>query len=137
MRRWTTDRLIAQEVLRKIPYPEPRRGETILDCGAHIGVFSILAARAGARVLAFEPDPSNFALLKENSKAYPTVTSVPLAIAGTSERRTMGRRIRCTTSGWSFFEPEDAQSVDCISLLEILEKWDIDDVDLLKLNVEG
>jgi len=99
VRRWTTDRLIVNEVLRKIAYPEPRCRQTILDLGAHIGTFSVLAARAGARVLAFEPDASNFALLRTNVSAYPTVEPVPLAVAATSGRRTLRRQSRCTTSG--------------------------------------
>src|SRR5258708_5456294 len=82
VRRWTTDRLIVDEVLRKISYPAAGRGDTVLDLGAHIGSFSLLAARAGARVLAFEPDPSNFSLLEENAAPYAAVEAVPLAVAG-------------------------------------------------------
>src|SRR5712692_4506076 len=138
VRRWTTDRLIVHEVLRKIAYPVPHRGQTILDLGAHIGTFSLLAARAGARVLAFEPDASNFVLLTENVSAYSTVEAVPLAVAGTSGRRTLRRQSRCTTSGWSLCEREgDSQCIDCISLPEIWEQWHLDQIDLLKLNVEG
>jgi FkbM family methyltransferase len=46
-----------------------RRGMTFLDIGAHVGYFSVLAARlVGPRglVLAFEPDPRNFELLLAN-----------------------------------------------------------------------
>lgn len=138
VRRWTTDRLIVDEVVNRIPFPPSRAGDTILDFGAHIGSFSILAARAGARVLAFEPDPSNFALLEENVRPYPAVQAVPLAVAGASGTRTMRRQIRCSTSGWSFLESAgDSQPAVCISLPEILDRWRITHVDLLKLNVEG
>jgi FkbM family methyltransferase len=138
VRRWTTDRLIVNEVFRKISYPTPGPGDTVLDLGAHIGSFSLLAARAGARVLAFEPDPSNFALLTENARGYPAVEAVPLAVSGRAGRRMMGRKIRCSTSGWSFFEANnEAQTVECISLPDILKRWRLDHVDLLKLNVEG
>jgi FkbM family methyltransferase len=138
VRRWTTDRLMVNEVLRKIDYPAPGRGQTILDLGAHIGTFSVLAARAGARVLAFEPDASNFALLKMNLSAYSTVEAVPLAVAGASGRRTLRRQSRFTTSGWSLCEREgDSQCIDCIALPEIWELWHLDHIDLLKVNIEG
>lgn len=33
-----------------------RKGDTVIDCGANIGLFSAVAARKGASVFAFEPD---------------------------------------------------------------------------------
>lgn len=37
-----------------------------IDLGANIGVFSVLAAKCGAEVEAYEPDPESFELLKLN-----------------------------------------------------------------------
>jgi FkbM family methyltransferase len=39
-----------------------------VDVGAHIGRYTLLAAASGARVIAIEPEPSNFALLERNVK---------------------------------------------------------------------
>lgn len=44
-------------------------GDTFVDVGAHVGYYTLLAAKAvgdGGRVYAFEPDPGNFALLVRN-----------------------------------------------------------------------
>jgi len=41
-------------------------GDIVLDIGANIGWYSLLLAREGARVHAFEPDPLNHRLLNEN-----------------------------------------------------------------------
>lgn len=38
----------------------------VIDVGAHIGAFSVLAAARGARVVALEPVQENFQLLEEN-----------------------------------------------------------------------
>ena len=46
-----------------------RPGHVVLDAGANIGYFSVLASHwvgEAGRVFAFEPDPRNFALLKDN-----------------------------------------------------------------------
>jgi FkbM family methyltransferase len=46
-----------------------RPGDTALDIGAHIGFYTLLLARLvgpTGRVLSFEPDPVNFALLQQN-----------------------------------------------------------------------
>jgi FkbM family methyltransferase len=44
--------------------------DRVLDVGGHIGGFTTLAARIGAEVWVYEPDPENFALLEENTAAY-------------------------------------------------------------------
>lgn len=41
-------------------------GCTVLDVGAHIGFYSLLAAKRGARVFAVEADPSNAAMLRHH-----------------------------------------------------------------------
>lgn len=47
-----------------------QEGATVIDVGAHIGSFSIFIASnlKDVKVLAFEPGPDNFILLKENIK---------------------------------------------------------------------
>jgi FkbM family methyltransferase len=46
-----------------------KAGEQVADIGAHIGYFTVLLSRLvgpAGRVVAFEPEPSNFELLKAN-----------------------------------------------------------------------
>lgn len=44
----------------------PRPGELWLDLGANVGAFTVWAIAHGAKVVAFEPEPANFAMLKHN-----------------------------------------------------------------------
>lgn len=44
-------------------------GATVVDCGAHIGLQSMLAAREGGRVIAIEPEPANLDFLRANLEA--------------------------------------------------------------------
>lgn len=42
------------------------KDDLMIDIGANVGLYSIYAAKAGARVLAFEPESQNYALLNRN-----------------------------------------------------------------------
>lgn len=42
------------------------RGDTLFDIGANVGLYSLYAARSGCRVLAFEPEALNHALINRN-----------------------------------------------------------------------
>jgi FkbM family methyltransferase len=51
---------------------ELKEGDVVLDIGANIGYYTLLASRRvgpSGRVFAFEPDPRNFALLRKNLRA--------------------------------------------------------------------
>lgn len=48
-------------------------GETVVDVGAHIGYYTLIAASIvgnKGKVYAFEPDPRNFQLLKKNVREF-------------------------------------------------------------------
>ena len=51
----------------------PREGDIVIDVGAGIGEFTLWCADAGARVIAFEPDPLAFACLEKNTASLPSV----------------------------------------------------------------
>ncbi|MDH5737298.1 MAG: FkbM family methyltransferase [Gammaproteobacteria bacterium] len=54
----------------------------VLDIGANIGYYSLLAASAcGARVMAFEPSASNFALLQHNLRGLDYVETFQVALS--------------------------------------------------------
>lgn len=58
--------------------------EVLFDVGANIGQYSMLAAKAGVRVHAFEPEAQNFALLVRNlalNKLTDQCTAWPVALS--------------------------------------------------------
>jgi len=71
----TTDEKVIPEVLKKCVYERKaidffiNTNEIWLDLGANIGTFSLLCLARGAKVIAFEPEPENFALLNQNLQA--------------------------------------------------------------------
>lgn len=60
-------------------FPSPR---VIVDAGANVGLTSVFYANAyrGAKIIAVEPEPSNFALLKKNVAPYPNIVAVQAAL---------------------------------------------------------
>src|SRR3989338_3786367 len=59
------------------------KGMVVVDIGAHIGYFTRLFSKLvgyGGEVLAFEADPTNFALLSQNTKGFKNVRTAQIAI---------------------------------------------------------
>ena len=72
MRPGSADQFIAREILLwniyRIRDSEIKEDDVVLDVGAHIGLFTLFVHRLvpKGRILAIEPDPDNFHMLKEN-----------------------------------------------------------------------
>ena len=43
-----------------------KHGHTVIDVGAHVGQYTLLAAGIGRTVHSFEPEPKTFAILSGN-----------------------------------------------------------------------
>lgn len=76
--------VIERELLLLLPRSEEvRTGITAVDAGAHVGFFTLqmakLLGRSG-RVYAFEPDPENFSILKENVKDTANIVAEAAAL---------------------------------------------------------
>jgi FkbM family methyltransferase len=52
-----------------------KKDQTCLDVGAHIGYFSLVAAKYAHHVIAFEPSPTTFKMLERNLSLNPTLAS--------------------------------------------------------------
>ena len=65
---------------------EVKKGNVVLDIGANIGYYTLIFAKLvgeNGKVFAFEPDPTNFALLKKNVEmnGYKNVVLVQRAVS--------------------------------------------------------
>jgi FkbM family methyltransferase len=123
--------------LRTDPLP---RGAVVLDVGANLGMFSLHVARdhGAGRVLAFEPFPESFALLKRNAERnrLDAIHPIPLAIAGeagTRELHMQGRHGVHSLFGTS----GDAVRIECITLADAFARFEVARCDFLKLDCEG
>lgn len=115
----------------------------VIDAGAHIGSFSIIAAQKAYRVLAFEPEPGNYQMLKKNMELnhIKNMSIFEMAVSGSSgnqeiciyEDGSTGSHSLCKTDG-SFVKRRKVQT---ISIGDIIEKEKLDRIDFLKLDCEG
>jgi len=70
---------VAEKYLGQTGYA-PREGDVVVDIGAGLGEFTLWCADAGARVIAFEPDPLAFECLTKNAAALENVEMHPFAL---------------------------------------------------------
>lgn len=139
----TDDRHVIYEVFAEAIYPvELRAGSIVLDIGAHIGCFTLLAARQGAHVFGFEPFPSNFAALQRNLSLNAATRAVAfqIAVTGTKETRKMFVPDRGDYTGrFSLHPGRGAQTLEvpCKSLDQVIAENALDRIDLLKVDCQG
>lgn len=113
-------------------------GTTFVDVGANIGVFSIHAARRGARVLAFEPNARNAAHLLAN--AHAADVPVELHPLGLSDRRGHGILQVDPRSSNGFLRADEVEPRPddvVVPLATLYEMVWIRRVDVVKIDIEG
>ncbi len=116
-------------------------GDVILDIGAHVGVFSIYAAKKWpeARILAYEPSATNFERLERNLVLAGVTNVEAFNLAVTADGRDINLSLeRGNTGGTSAFRKvnghlvEHAKSITLDQIIENLER-----VRFLKIDAEG
>jgi FkbM family methyltransferase len=121
-----------------------RAGGVVVDIGANIGVFSLLAAgRQSSWVFAFEPYPENIRFLKQNVSAnrMMNVTICESAVSDLSGWQRLygnpnaaGHSLYATSAVDGY--PGDVR-VPTTTLPEIMDTYLLDRVDFLKMDCEG
>lgn len=117
-------------------------GMTVVDVGAHIGYFTRLFAKytgPTGRVYAFEPDPTNFAFLKKNTKHLNNVNIFQLALADRSGMIDFFHSELKSGCHSTIPSPlrQTKLSVPVCTLDELVKKEKINRVDIIKMDIEG
>jgi len=117
---------------------------TIVDAGANVGAFSLLAARRApnAKVVAIEPFPETRTRLEHHiaSNGLSSRISVrPWALGAADESRFMDVSPGRSQSRGVFEKGQEADGLEvgAISLATLFEREKLDHVDLMKMDIEG
>lgn len=139
----TDDRHVIFELAVQQIYPVAiAPGDVVIDVGAHIGCFTVMAARRGARVLSFEPVPANFARLRRNvvRNGIEGVLLFPFALGERREERAMFLPDDCSHSARYSLHPArggETLRISCLTLDEVVAEHALERIDLLKLDCQG
>lgn len=121
-------------------------GGTFLDVGAHVGYFTLLARHCvgeTGRILAVEPNPAAFAALQSclASNNLDRVQAEPLALTEAEGTLRLyhppaadNRDYNVTCLPRPDWTPVD---VPCRPLDDCLSQWQVNRIDLMKMDVEG
>lgn len=115
-------------------------GRTMVEVGANIGTTTVQAARLGARVIAFEPEPTNYRLLRANVAVNLLDDRVTCVPAGCSSRGGPARLARSAVNAGDHRVSDDGDvGIDLVRLDDALAGHGIDprDVALLWLDTQG
>ncbi len=110
--------------------------EVIVDAGANTGLSAVLFANKypEARIIAVEPDRGNYQQLIRNAENYKNIIPV---LGGIWNRNT--KLDTSAGSGWSV-EVSDAGEggeIEGFSIEELMKIYNLEEIDILKLDIEG
>lgn len=112
----------------------------VLDVGAYTGEWAQhLAERYDPYILAFEPDPQNYATLQKKAAINPKLTPIPYGLGDKDEVV----QISISSMGSSIFNNPNAQTTKNTAEAQIHaidSAWkmlSLSKVDLMKINIEG
>jgi FkbM family methyltransferase len=147
---WSIFLVVLSEEFGKDVYELERSvkpGDTVLDLGAHIGGFTVRAARKigpAGRVIAVEPAPQNYALLRSNLALNDLSNVEALNLGVWKERATLTMHFSGLSGGHSVeegyanvHESGDVAQVPVDSVDGILAERGIERVDFVKMDIEG
>jgi FkbM family methyltransferase len=120
-----------------------KKDSIVVDVGAHIGSFSILVARSVHKVLAFEPEPSNYRMLKKNMELnrLENMRIFEMAVSGQSGYQDIYTYPGGSSADYSLYKTGtmkvQAGAIPVISIEDIIKREDLPRIDFLKLDCEG
>jgi FkbM family methyltransferase len=129
-------------------YYELKKGDIVVDAGAHVGTFSVKAAKLvgdEGKVIAIEPELNNLRLLRKNVEANElrNVAIVPKGVC--SGRGKLRLNVSWNQTGHSFYQDDcygtkdtnDFEEVEIDSIDHILTELGIKRADFIKMDIEG
>lgn len=132
---YLSERLMTEVFLQQL-----KEGMTVVDVGAHVGYYTLLAARAVGKdgsVFSFEPEPSVFTLLVKNIdvNGYKNVEAINKAVMDTSG--VVGLYVNDVSGSHSMVNRKAKQKPISIVAVSLDDYFCGRTVDVMKIDVEG
>jgi FkbM family methyltransferase len=114
--------------------------ETIIDCGANTGLVTVFykSKYPESKIIAIEPESSNFEMLVKNTSSFNNVHCLKNAVWGNEGF------IEISDPGfgnWGFMtsetDNESETSVKTVTINSIMQKFELLNIDVLKIDIEG
>jgi len=126
--------------IRKLIEKLVRRGDVIIDIGAHIGKYSILASKINpdARIYAIEPERDNFKLLNKNIWLNKIKNVFPIKVA-LSDKKGVARLYKCKINkgGHSMKIIENLENFEDVKTNKLDNLFGkLNHIDLIKIDTE-
>lgn len=132
------------EIFRDCVYEQfssPEEGDIVIDVGAHVGIFTVKAAKLvgdSGLVVTIEPEPRNLALLQRNIESHSLTNVKIVSKAALNEKGTVRLYLQDLSVSHSLSRQSgDYIEVEADSLDNIISKLELDRVDFVKMDVEG
>jgi FkbM family methyltransferase len=114
----------------------------IVDAGANIGLASILFANRfpKAKIIAIEPEKSNFELLRKNTACYPNIVALRAALWNKNEEISL---IDPGFGHWGFITEQKngrhagKELVPAITIDRVMTEFGLEEISILKIDIEG
>jgi FkbM family methyltransferase len=142
MRAGNTDRITFKEIFIKREYdfnfPSTIDTKVIIDAGANIGFTSVFLANQypNSKIFSIEPDDENFEYVLRNTSPYKNITPIKKALWNKKETISLsdpglGKR------GMMVDKHAGATTLEAISVTDLMKEFNISQIDILKMDIEG
>ena len=133
---WTFRQIFISQQYHFNPKREPH---FIIDGGGNIGLAAIYFANRfpNATIVSIEPEAENYELLQYNTRGYKNIHPVK---SGIWNKDTFLKVKDIGIGSWGFTVEEAVEGKDtfkAISISDIMKRFNVNEIDILKLDVEG
>jgi len=143
LRKKTSDVKIFNQVFlnREYDYKLTIEPKFIIDCGANIGLASLFfkSKYPNATICAIEPETSNYKALVSNTNRHDSITTIQ---SGIWNKNVLLKVEDIWNFGkWGFVcsetDVEAENTTKAISISEIMKRFNREEIDILKMDIEG
>lgn len=142
LRKGTTDRLIFNEIFiyKEYEFDLDKKPKLMIDIGANIGLTTLLFKNKypDCKIIAIEPDVDNFKILQKNCEKLKDVILINAAVWSSKTKIILKDPFNYGACGLVSYENTDTDDfINSVTIDDIIRDYNIDRIDILKIDVEG